>query len=230
LFASACVIVIALGGLQLWDRLGGGNRVDSSPRLDAVQRADHLIQLDRVTVRAVGRPPIVLAEFSDYECPFCGQYARATFTRIQREFVDTGRIAYAFVNNPIERLHPKAFGAAEAAECAGRQGKMWQMHDALFARQSMLTRTAFVSHAAGVGLDVPSFEECLSGGAAARVRAQMQIGRDLGVTGTPTFFVGYLESPQVMRTLYRVVGAISYNVFAETLEKASKETAERHLK
>src|SRR6185436_20936742 len=73
--------------------------------------------------------PLVMLEFSDFECPFCGRYSRETYPQVQREYVDTGKVRYVFRHTPIERIHPQAMKAAEAAECAGTQGKFWEMHD-----------------------------------------------------------------------------------------------------
>ena len=66
---------------------------------------------------------LTLVEFSDYQCPFCGRYARETSPQIRRDYIETGKVKYVFRDFPLESLHPDAFKAAEAAHCAGEQGK-----------------------------------------------------------------------------------------------------------
>src|SRR5688572_29250224 len=78
---------------------------------------------------------IVLLEFSDYQCPYCGKYANETFGQIDDAFVATNRVQYAFHNYPLSN-HADAIPAAVAAECSGEQGKYWEMHDRLFAKQA----------------------------------------------------------------------------------------------
>ena len=66
---------------------------------------------------------LILVEFTDYECPFCGRYVRETFPQIQKEYIDKGLIQYAVIDLPLPSLHPKAIKAAEASHCAEDQGK-----------------------------------------------------------------------------------------------------------
>src|SRR3990172_8216893 len=80
--------------------------------------------------------PVTLVEFTDFHCPFCGK-AVATLKDVMRE--DDGKIRWVFRDLPIARLHPGAPKAAEAARCAGKQGKFWEYHDLLFESQSPAT-------------------------------------------------------------------------------------------
>ncbi len=90
---------------------------------------------------------------------------------------------------PLENIHKHAFKAAEAAHCAGEQGKYWEMHDRLF--ENYKTLDPLTPHAEAVGLDVAPFEECLSSGRFANdIRRDMSEGRKAGVTGTPAFMLG----------------------------------------
>ena len=86
--------------------------------------------LEDVYVSTVGaqstgdaKAKVVLVEFSDYQCPFCGRYANETYSKIADDYVKTGKVKYVLRNFPLEQLHPNAEKAAEAAECAGDQGK-----------------------------------------------------------------------------------------------------------
>jgi protein-disulfide isomerase len=63
--------------------------------------------------------PVVLIEFSDYQCPSCGQFAREVMPRIEKHYIQTGKVRYVFRDLPLEQIHPHAFKAAAAARCAG---------------------------------------------------------------------------------------------------------------
>ncbi len=93
---------------------------------------------------------------------------------------------------PLESIHKLAFKAAQAASCAGEQGKYWEMHDRLFANQQAFE--PWTAHASAVGLDVARFEECLAGGKFDQeIRRQMGEARKVGATGTPAFMIGRTE-------------------------------------
>src|SRR3989454_2777070 len=116
---------------------------------------------------------LTLVEFSDYQCPFCGRYARETSPQIRRDYIVTGKLKYVFRNFPIESIHPNAFKAAEAAHCAGERGKYWEMHDRLFANQGALASAQLLLHAQALGLDPQPFSQCLDGGSMRRRSAKI---------------------------------------------------------
>jgi len=135
------------------------------------------IQISLRGAAAKGSPAarIAIVEYSDFECPFCGQHARTAYAELGRSFVETGRVKYVFRHLPLERLHPRAFDAAIAAECAGAEGRFWEMHDRLFAGQNKLGKPDLVSHAEALRLDAGQFERCLSS-----ARAKGKVQDDLG--------------------------------------------------
>jgi protein-disulfide isomerase len=98
---------------------------------------------------------LTLIEFSDFQCPFCGRHDRDTAPQIDKEYVTTGKLRHVFLDFPLESIHKVAFKAAEAANCAGEQGKYWEMHHRLFENQNKLE--ALTHHAEAIGLDVPKF-------------------------------------------------------------------------
>jgi protein-disulfide isomerase len=177
---------------------------------------------------AVGRLPskgsdtaaLTLVEFSDYQCPFCGRYVHDTFPQMRRDYIDTGKVKYVFRNFPLEAIHPDAFKAAEAAHCAGEQGKYWEMHDRLFANQRALGAAQLVGYAQALGLDPQPFRQCLdSAKYAAEIRKDLEDGQKAGVRGTPTFFLGLTDAkdPQI-KVLRMLVGAQPYARFKEAIE------------
>jgi len=161
---------------------------------------------------------VVLVEFTDYQCPFCGRYVRDAYSQIETEYIKTGKLRYVIREFPLESIHPQAFKAAEAALCAGDQGKYWEMHDRLFANQRALAPEQLAAHAQAVGADEAKFGECLQRGAkAAKVRKDLDDGIKAGVTGTPAFFVGVADGATVK--VARVVkGAVPFAAFKEAID------------
>lgn len=135
--------------------------------------------------------PVVLVEYGDYECPYCGradQIMQDLQERVRRE------IRYVFRHFPITTSHPHAQKAAEAAEAAAAQGKFWEMHHLLFEQQDSLAETDLLDYAAQIGLDVDRFQHELQAGVyAERVREDFLSGMRSGANGTPTFFINGLR-------------------------------------
>ena len=185
--------------------------------------------LEDVVVSTVGaqilgdpKAKVLLVEFSDYQCPFCGRYANDTYSKIVDDYVKTGKVRYALRNFPLESIHPFAEKAAEAAECAGDQGKYWEMHERLFKNQSQLDPKELPGHAVVLGLDQPKFQDCLSTGKfTAKVKADEADGAKLNVTGTPTFFFGYPDpkDPSKLIAVKKLSGAQPLNAFTGILDE-----------
>lgn len=175
------------------------------------------------------REAVVMMEFSDFECPFCGRFARETFARIRREFVATGEVAYVFRHFPLRSIHPHAMSASIAAECARTQGKFWEMHDALFAHQDLLDAGGLSRHAGSVGMDAVRFSRCLAEDRTAqRVANDISDATHLGVKATPTFFLGRSAPNGRTKLLRRINGAVSYDTFRRALNDVlSVRIAER---
>jgi len=129
--------------------------------------------------------PVVFVEFADYECPYC-QKVNPQIQQIKKEYGD--KVALVFKDFPLP-MHHSAEKAAEAARCAGEQGKFWEYHDVLF-YSKLLDVDALKEHARVLKLDGDKFDECLdSGSEAAAVKQDLEEGKSLGLTGTPSFFV-----------------------------------------
>ncbi len=155
--------------------------------------------------RGAESPKLVIYEYSDFECPFCGQ-AQPTVEQILRAYPDSVRLE--FRNNPLD-IHPRAMPSAIAGVCAEEQGKFWQMHDRMFANQAALEDSDLQKYAADAGLDMGKFNICIaSAEAAAKVRADMAEGAAAGVTATPSFKIG--------ETLVR--GAQQFSVFKQVID------------
>ena len=138
-------------------------------------------------VRGGGDDPAVLLIYGDYLCPYCRRL-RAVIERLRHAMGD--RMAYVFRHFPNEHAHPGADFASEAAEAAARQGKFWEMHDALYGREPPLTHDHVVEAAREIGLDMDRFARDLADPELRKpIEADLADGRVNGVTGTPTIFV-----------------------------------------
>jgi protein-disulfide isomerase len=137
--------------------------------------------------RGSPQAPVTIVEFSDYQCPFCKR-AQPTLRLLAAKYGD--RVAFVFKDYPLDELHPEARVASEAAHCAAEQGKYWEYHDALFALSPALGRDKLLEAARQLGLNETMFSACVSTRRyTARVEQDFQQGRQLGVDGTPAFFI-----------------------------------------
>jgi Na+/H+ antiporter NhaA len=141
---------------------------------------------DRDHIRGPERAPVTMVEYGDFECPYCGQAEP-----IVRELLsDFGDVRYVFRHLPLNDVHPHAQLAAEGAEAADRQGKFWEMHDALMEHQGALNARDLIQYAGDLGLNTERFTEDLRKHAgAARVAEDVDSADLSSVSGTPTFFI-----------------------------------------
>jgi protein-disulfide isomerase len=147
--------------------------------------------------------PVTLVEFADYECPYCQKVA-SDLRRLQSDFGD--KLAFAFKDYPLP-MHSHSQKAAEAARCAGKQGKFWEYHDTLF-QTKQLDVDRLKEDALALHLDWGQFGKCLdSGEETADVQRDRDEGMKLGLSGTPSFFLnGHLYSaPLYYTALHQIV-------------------------
>ena len=132
---------------------------------------------------------VILIEFADFECPFCGRFYTETLPAIEDEYINKGLVKFEVRHYPLS-FHPNAQKAAESAECAREQGKFWEMHDLLFEQGVQGGVTAFKQYAQQLGLDTGKFDTCLDSGAmVAEVQKDIAEANVLGIQGTPGFLV-----------------------------------------
>lgn len=131
--------------------------------------------------------PLTLVEFSDYQCPFCKQFHTATFDQLRKEYIDKGKLRFISRDLPLE-MHSSAGRAAQAARCAGDQGRFWQMRDLLIANAGNLGPGALLDYAHSLSLDAAKFSGCLeSGQHKSEVQKDADLANSLGIIATPTF-------------------------------------------
>ncbi|HEX2249464.1 MAG TPA: thioredoxin domain-containing protein [Gemmatimonadales bacterium] len=162
------------------------------------------------------KAPVTVYEMSDFQCPYCRQFALETFPQLEREFIRTGKVRWVFINFPLTSIHQHASAAAEVAFCAGRQQSFWRVHDLLFQHQKTWAPLKeagpfFVSLADSAKLSKPALLECLKSPATREsVRADAEGAARSGATSTPTFYIegGLLEGAQPVDVFRQVLDSV----------------------
>ena len=164
------------------------------------------VAVDDAPTRGPQDAPVLIVEFADYECPYC-QRVSPDLKKLQQEF--PGKVAVAFKDFPLV-MHRNAQKAAEAARCAGQQGRFWDYHDVLFANTTKLELTHLKAYARDLKLDPARFDQCVDGSEqAAAVQKDLAQAQRLGLTGTPGFFInGHFVS-----------GAVPYGTLREIVQQ-----------
>jgi Na+:H+ antiporter, NhaA family len=190
--------------------------------------ASHLavpVDASRDHIQGPSDAPVTLVEYGDFECPFCGM-AYADLKEIRSRLDDRLRLVFRHFPRPV---HPHAFNAAEASECAAAQGEdsFWPMHDQLFEHQHALDNHNLVEYAASIGLDRSRFEHNLSAHTyVRRVQDDLQSGARSDVHGTPTFFINGARYEGLARpdALYREILRRLGDAPLDEIDRASVES------
>jgi len=159
-------------------------------------------------IRGEPNAPITLIEFSDFECPYSALYAE-TLEKVIKDY--KGKVRLVFRHYPLD-FHQNAQKASEAVECAGEQGKFWEMHDRLFElnKEGNFSVDNFKKAAKELGLQVSKFNDCLDlGKYTDKVKNNLAEGQEAGVQGTPTTFINGEA----------VVGALPYDQIKNIIER-----------
>jgi protein-disulfide isomerase len=181
-----------------------------------------------VDYNAAGDPnaPIRIDEYSDFQCPYCALFSKETEGQLMDTFVKDGTVYFVY-NTFGEFIGSESGNAAEAAYCAGDQGKFWEMHDLIFANQAGENQGAFsdkrmAEFAKNLGLDMNTFNSCYDG--KKHQDLILQDGRDgraAGVQATPSFVMSYAVNGEKKTKL--IEGGQSYDQFKAEIEAALKE-------
>ena len=170
-----------------------------------IQRAEVLV--NGAPSKGSDKAPVTIVKFEDFECPYCKR-VQPSLTAVLKQY--DGKVRLVHKDLPLEAIHPKAQLAAEAARCAGEQGKFWQYHDALYENAPKFTPPELKSYAKTIGLTATSFEQCLDGRKyKAAVQKDLAEGAKLGLTGTPSFFINGRE----------ISGALPVESFAAIIDE-----------
>jgi protein-disulfide isomerase len=216
-FSLACVMFLALGAIRIEERLTGKTTTPRAP--DPVETAEGQ-SLSIADAQTIGSSTarVVLVEFSDFQCPYCGRHDQDTFEAIKSEFVDSGKIKQVFMHLPLQS-HSQARAAAEAAECAGKQGRFWEMRRHLFANQTALSAPEAIPELAGrLHIDQQVFKKCLNGQTSAKIMGHLGAAEKLGLRSTPSFVIGREREAGRLELSKKIVGAHSIDVFRAALQ------------
>jgi protein-disulfide isomerase len=208
----ATVLVICVSGIMLYSLLKPRPPVVQASRRQAPTGrpagAEKIPTVDIAVGKAAseGRSSaaIAMVEWADFQCPFCSAFANQLLPSLRSKYVDNGRALFVFRHFPLESIHPFALSAARQSECAGQQDKFWEAHDRFF-KGPMSAAPDIADLTSALHLNRPKFDKCIST-VDPTLQADAEMGRRLGVSGTPTFFIGRLEGGTVKATL-RLVGA-----------------------
>jgi len=157
----------------------------------------HVTQSDPLAARTMGSAdaPVTVYEMSDFQCPYCREFALSTMPLLEREYVQAGKVRFVYINLPLSSLHKNAATAAAVALCAARQERFWPMHDLLFRHQQQWAalaspRAYLLALGDSAGLDSARLTQCVASGAtAAEVERDAERARRSGATSTPTFYI-----------------------------------------
>ncbi|HXO84541.1 MAG TPA: thioredoxin domain-containing protein [Gemmatimonadales bacterium] len=176
---------------------------------------------DPLDARSKGRPdaPVTVYEMADFQCPACRLFAVTVLPTLEREYVETGKIRWVFINLPLTSIHPNAMTAAEVAVCAGRQGRFWPTHDLFYQRQDTWAklsptqaRDTLVALAQRAGADRAKLLACVNGGSARpEVELDAQRATRTGARATPSFYIegGLIEgAPYTPDPMRRVLDSV----------------------
>jgi protein-disulfide isomerase len=147
---------------------------------------------------------VTVVEFSDFQCPYCSKGANAV-AEIKKKYA--GKVRVVFRQFPLS-FHDKAHVAAEAALAAHAQGKFWELHDKMFANQGALDRPSIEKYASEAGLKVAAFKKALDDKQfAAAVDADMKLGTEVGVQGTPSMYINgkKVENPTDVEAVGKMI-------------------------
>jgi protein-disulfide isomerase len=168
----------------------------AQPKPDTTKSKDpDVVHADLARIAGSPSAKLWVVVISDFQCPYCKQWHDEAYAGFRREYVETGKVRFAYVNYPLNS-HQNAWPAAQTAMCAAAQDKFWPMHEALFSTQQqweiLNPPTPFLdSLARSLKLDMKRFTGCVSSG---KMRGLIQADHDralaAGATSTPTFIVG----------------------------------------
>ena len=180
------------------------------------QKSDVAVLINRPRVDVAADPSrlrgnqaatVTIVEFADFQCPYC-RAVQPNLKEVLHKY--DGRVRLGFRDFPLRSIHPQAQAAAEAARCAGEQGRFWEYHDLLYANQTALTADALKEHARSAGLDEGQFRACLdSGKFKMQIESDLQLGMASGVTGAPAFYINgvLLSGSQPLSAFEKIIDA-----------------------
>jgi len=166
--------------------------------------------------------PLVLVEYTDYECPFCQRFHNDAFAQLKTNYIDTGKIRFVTRDFPLS-FHQNAMRGAVAARCSAEQGKFWDFRHTLIVNASQLQADKIAGYAQSASMDVNKFKACVeSDKYKAAIDKDIAEGTVAGVTGTPAFVLGRVQNGKIEGV--RIVGAMPYAQFDAKIQEFLKQS------
>ena len=166
--------------------------------------------------------PVLMVEFSDFTCGYCGKFFRETLPALKAEYLKAGKVRFAYRDYPRDE---EGWGlvAAHAARCAGEQGKFWEMHDRLFEQHARLGTGVIMQLAKDLRLNANAFAACMdSQKHIEAILADRDMATKLGFRGTPGFLIVKTDGRR-FSDAFTIPGALPYAKFSSEIEKLLKK-------
>jgi protein-disulfide isomerase len=227
ILAAAVMIGGAIVFATLYSRVGtaapagGNNGAGSGAATSTITAAQVMTLGPRDAILGDPNAKATLIEYGDYQCPFCTAFFGQTEPQVVQNYVNTGKVRMVF--RDFAFLGPESVAAAEAAQCAEDQNKLWAYHDALYTAKigdenrggsendGFYTTAEFLKLAQQVGLNIPTFTSCINNNTNANIVAQEKSDAGAaGVNSTPSFFLNGTA----------ITGAQPYSVFQQAIDSA----------
>lgn len=183
--------------------------------------SDIKLDLRNTPMLGAKEAPLTIVEFTDYQCPFCQRFHQQTYAELKKNYIDTGKVRFYSRDLPLDSLHPNATRAAQAARCAGDQGKFWDIREIMSAHPDQLDMNSLVADAQQLKLDVPKFKSCVETEKYKNeVQSDVLEAMKIGADGTPAFVIGKSTPDGVDGEM--LVGAQPYAMFDMKLKALAK--------
>ncbi len=191
---AACALLLSASGAACAQQPAPSG-AQRAPAASTPADVDSILpRADRGRMKGADSARVTLIEVSDFQCPFCRQFAEGTYRQLDSAYIRTGKVKLVFINYPLPN-HQRAYASSEAAMCAGAQGKFWPMHDRLFAAQREWSddagaATRFDAYAAELKLDMAAFRDCTANDRVASIIVgDAMKASGAGINGTPAFII-----------------------------------------
>jgi protein-disulfide isomerase len=210
---AASVLMILAAAALLWSALRAPT---TSAALAAPPVPSQPLSTGDIPAMGSAQAAIALVVFSDFECPFCRQFANDILPQLETQYVTTGTLSVGFRHLPLA-IHPHARQAAEFGVCAFRQGKFWPFHNAIFSGPP-LANVDLRTVAAQIGMTSVGLDDCLKA-ASKQVDTDMADAKALQITGTPVILVGRRQGDGLVRVTQVIRGAQPLKVFTDAIDR-----------
>lgn len=192
------------------------NKKPSTPNVDV---KDVEIDLADNPCKGDDSAPLVIVEFTDYQCSFCAKHTKEIYPEIKKKYINTGKLRYVIVDRPLPS-HEMAAKAAEATHCAEEQGKFWEMHDKMMANPDKIDDLNFL--VSSLDIDIQKFKNCMDKKKyAGKVISNATLAMKLNISYVPSFIFASSDpdNPNKIKGISYIVGARPFRQFQTDIDK-----------